>query len=519
MQEESRRRGGSKARKAMRKQSPKKKVVVQGLEGGKYHPLSNSDIEQIHRTALDVLEKIGIGDAIPEILHYTIPKGCTQDTDGRLKFPRSLVEDAIAATPKETMSRGVDPKYDALVKNNKMYTSTSGEPISIFEYESQSYRPTTLVDIYDAARLCDQLEHIHQYGQPFAVTEYSQEKYIHDINTAYAAIAGTQKHISLAVDNVEHIDSLINLFDTFLGGEGKFIERPFLSIGGCPIVSPLKFGKDNAEVMVKMAELGLSIGVCTAPQSGTTSPASLAGSLVQSFAETLACLCVVHMINPDSYCDFEMWPFISDLRTGAFSGGNGEQALVMAATAQICNHYGLLSSVASGMTDSKTMDAQAGYEKAITTTATMLAGSNFVATYAGAVGSIIGFSFEGAIIDNDMLGNIQRLVKGIEVNEQTLSYDVIKDVIEGDGHYLKHPQTLELMETEFLYPSLADRRTTQEWEAGGKETIFDLAHVRLLEMMNNHYPNYIPSKIDKKIRESFPIELKQKDMKKGNSRW
>ena len=64
-----------------------------------------------------------------------------------------------------------------------------------------------------------------------------------------------------------------------------------------------------------------------------------------------------------------MWPFISDLRTGAFSGGSGEEALVMAATAQLCNHYGLITSVACGMTDSKTMDAQAGYEKAITATA------------------------------------------------------------------------------------------------------------------------------------------------------
>ncbi|GIT36971.1 MAG: hypothetical protein Ct9H300mP6_08390 [Gammaproteobacteria bacterium] len=89
---------------------------------------------------------------------------------------------------------------------------------------------------------------------------------------------------------------------------------------------------------------------------------------MQSFAETLACLCVVNMIRPGSYCDFEMWPFISDLRTGAFTGGSGEQALIMAATAQMCNFYGLVSSVACGMTDSKTMDAQAGYEKAITTT-------------------------------------------------------------------------------------------------------------------------------------------------------
>ena len=65
MVKERKRRGGSKARKAIRKQSPKKEVVTQGLEGGKYLPLSNSEIEQIHQTALDVLEKIGIGDAIP----------------------------------------------------------------------------------------------------------------------------------------------------------------------------------------------------------------------------------------------------------------------------------------------------------------------------------------------------------------------------------------------------------------------------------------------------------------------
>jgi len=518
MARKNRRAGGSKARRTIRQKSEIKNIVTPGLEGGKYNPLSTEEIEKIHRTALNVLETIGIGDPIPEILDHTMSKGCILGSDNRLKFPKSLVEDLLDIAPKEHIIYGVDPKYDYSVTGKKMYLSTSGEPISIFDYKTQSYRPTKVVDIYDAARLCDQLEHIHHYGQPFAVTEYSQERYVHDINAAYAAIAGTQKNIALAVDNVEHIDPLINLFDTFLGGEGKFMERPFVEIGGCPIVAPLRFGKDNAEVMVRMAELGLTIGVCTAPQSGTTAPASLAGTLVQAFAETLACLCVVNLINPGSYCDFEMWPFVSDLRTGAFSGGSGEQALVMAATAQMCNHYGLVSSIACGMTDAKTMDAQAGYEKAITTTAAMLAGGNFVSAYPGALGSLMGWSFEGAIIDNDMFGNIQRLVRGIEVNDQTLSYDVIKDVIYGDGHYLKHEQTIALMETEFLYPNLANRKTTQEWEAEGKETIFDVAHQRLQEMMRDYYPKYIPAKTDAKIRENFPIKITEQDMKK-NDRW
>jgi len=518
MSAQKRRSGGSKARRAIRQGKAKKAVVHPGLETGNYKPLSEHDIKKIHDTALDVLENIGISDPIPEILNHTLDKGCILGDDNRLKFPRSLVEDLLDIAPKDHLMYAINPKYDYMVSGNKTYLSTSGEPISIFEYESQSFRPTTLVDIYDAARLCDQLEHIHQYGQPFAITEYSQDKFTHDINAAYAALAGTQKGIGLAVDNVEHIDPLINLFDTFLGGEGKYMQRPFAEIGGCPIVSPLRFGKDNAEVMVKLAEMGLYIGVCTAPQAGTTAPASLAGSLVQSFAETLACLCVVNLIKPGSYCDFEMWPFISDLRTGAFTGGSGEQALIMAATAQMCNFYGLVSSVACGMTDSKTMDAQAGYEKAITTTAAMLAGGNIVSSYAGAVGSIMGWSFEGAIIDNDMSGNIQRLVKGIEVNDETLSYDVINDVVYGDGHYLKHPQTINLMESEFLYPNLANRQTTQEWEESGKQTIYDVAHLRLKQMMKNYYPEYINKKTDDKIRSEFPIRL-QKERMKPNLDW
>ena len=237
-----RRSGGSKAKREIRQNKVKKAVVHPGLETGRYKPLSEHAIKKIHHTALDVLENIGISDPIPEILNHTLDKGCILGDDNRLKFPRSLVEDLLDIAPKEHLMYAINPKYDYMVSGNKTYLSTSGEPISIFEYESQSFRPTTLVDIYDAARLCDQLEHIHQYGQPFAITEYSQDKFTHDINAAYAALAGTQKGIGLAVDNVEHIDPLINLFDTFLGGEGEYIKRPFAEIWGCPIVSPLRFG-------------------------------------------------------------------------------------------------------------------------------------------------------------------------------------------------------------------------------------------------------------------------------------
>jgi trimethylamine--corrinoid protein Co-methyltransferase len=230
-------------------------------------------------------------------------------------------------------------------------------------------------------------------------------------------------------------------------------------------------------------------------------------------------MCVMNLVRPGAAINFGMWPFISDLRTGAFSGGSGEEALVMAATAQLCNHFGFITSMACGMTDSKTMDAQAGYEKAITATALALAGGNLVAAYPGITGSLIGQSFEGMLIDNDMLGNVQRLLRGIEVTEETLSYDIIEDTVKGVGHFLNHPQTLELMQKEYLYPEVADRRTPGEWEVTGKEDIYQLAHARVKKILSSHYPDTIDPEADKRIRDKFPIKLAPEDMRAGNGRW
>jgi len=135
------------------------------------------------------------------------------------------------------------------------------------------------------------------------------------------------------------------------------------------------------------------------------------------------------------------------------------------------------------------------------------------------VGSLIGQSFEGMVIDNDMVGNAQRLLRGIEVTDETLSYDVICDAVRGSGHYLDQAQTLELMHTEYHYPDLADRRTPGEWEATGRENIYQLAHKRVSRTLSSHYPELIEPQADARIRERFPIRLDRADMRPGNGRW
>jgi trimethylamine--corrinoid protein Co-methyltransferase len=468
---------------------------------------------------LDVLQNIGVGEPIPEILDYALAGGCVLGEDNRLRFPRALVEDLIAGSAKEYAIYAPDSRHDRVIKGQEVHFCTSGEAVSILDFESQRFRPTRLTDLYDAARLADQLDHIHQFGQPFVVAEYSRDLFVHDMNIAYAELAGTGKSIALGIAEVDHIDPLIALFDAFLGSDGAFLKRPFCTFGGCPIVSPLRFGKDNAEVLVKVAELGLVVDIAVAPQAGATSPAALAGTLVQCFAETLACLCVVNLIKPGAAINFGMWPFISDLRTGSFSGGSGEEAIITAATVQLCNYYGFTTSVGAGMTDSKTMDVQAGYEKAITLVTATLAGANLIAAYPGIVGSLIGQSFEGMVIDNDMIGNIQRVLRGIEVTDETLSYQVIQEAISGSGHYLGNAQTLNLMKSEYLYPELADRLTPGAWQELGSMTLYEQAHRRVGDMLSDYFPKYINPAADRRIRDRFPIRLQAVEMKAGNGRW
>jgi trimethylamine--corrinoid protein Co-methyltransferase len=165
------------------------------------------------------------------------------------------------------------------------------------------------------------------------------------------------------------------------------------------------------------------------------------------------------------------------------------------------------------------MDAQAGYEKGITITAAALSGANQVAAYPGIVGSLMGQSFEGLVIDDDLIGNAQRLLRGIEVNDETLSYEVIAAAVAGPGHYLGAEQTLRMMRTEFHYPSLADRSTPGTWEERGSPTIYQQAHDRVREILSTHYPAYLDPAVDARIRERFPIRLDPADMRPGNGRW
>jgi trimethylamine--corrinoid protein Co-methyltransferase len=251
----------------------------------------------------------------------------------------------------------------------------------------------------------------------------------------------------------------------------------------------------------------MPVFLSSAPQSGATSPAALAGSLVQINAEQLSGITYCQLVKPGTPVVLGYVPSVSDLRTGSFVGGAAEFALMNAAAAQLGQFYNLPVYNSSGLTDSKIPDIQAGYEKGISGLAVALAGSNYIHHSAGFLESMLSVAYEQYVIDNDINGSILRMVRGIEVNEDTLSVELIDQICKGEGHFLGTSQSLELMRSEYFYPRLSDRQLREDWEADGSRDMRTRAREEAARILTSHRPDPIPHEIDAAIRERFDILL------------
>ena len=280
-----------------------------------------------------------MADPIPVLEEAALAKGCKMNEHGRLCFPRALVEDVIAHAGQAINWCGQDERYDLDLSGMRVHTYGGGEAVNALDVGADEYRPSTILDVYDFARLVDRMDNIHAFSRLVVATEIEDLR-VCDINTAYASVAGTQKHTALTFAYAEHVEPTLEML----------------------------------------------------------------------------------------------------------------------------------------------------YMVAIVT-------------------------------DNDMLGNVLRTVRGIEINEATLSYEIIDEVVHGEGHFLRQPQTLELMRSEYAYPEVADRGTHKEWEEVGSPTMRQRAGEKAREILSTHYPEYIPSEVVRKIREKFPIVLSAEDMRPGNGRW
>ncbi len=422
-------------------------------------------------------------------------------------MPRSMVEAALVGLPSQVDLPGFVEDRGLTIGGQRVHIGTGGAAVQTLDTMTGAYRESTLEDLWTMMRVLDRSPNIHYGVRPLVARDMPDNLSL-DINTAFACLAATSKPTGVSFTSRATVDPIVDLFDMALGEEGAFPKQPFCMAVIVHVVSPLRFSPDGCEAMLAAIDRGMIIQTCSAGQAGATSPPSLAGTLAQGLAEVLAGVTVIHAVKPGHPAIHAFMPFISDLRTGAMSGGGGEAAVVSAAAAQLLGALGVPHAVSAGVTDSKVVDAQAGYEKGYTVALAAQAGADMVQLSVGMLGSIMVASPEGLVIDDEMCGAILRSVRGVDIDTDSLDIDVIESVVTGDGHYLGHEQTLKLMRSEYVYPHIGNRSSVGEWVEAGSPGLWDTAVKRVRAILSEEQPAHLSAAAEAAIRERFDIRLK-----------
>ncbi|MBO9452670.1 trimethylamine methyltransferase family protein [Tropicibacter sp. R16_0] len=497
------RRSGRKERHAQRAAPPKVNPCPPGQIGGQYKPLSEADMTVIFDTALRLLAELGMGETPDRLAHALVKAGATRSGD-RIQIPETLVRSAMAAAPRQFPLHGRDPSRSIEVGGQHVHFGTGGAAVQTLDLHSGQYRASTLQDLRDFTRLQDRLTNISWFTRCCIATDI-EDTFELDVNTAYTLLRNTTKPVATAFTIAEHVRPIVDMLDIAAGGPGAFSQRPFLKTHISPVISPMRYAEDAVDVTFACLEHNIPVSCITAAQAGATAPATLAGFLAQSLAETLASLVMVQTIKPGHPMVFSNWPLVIDLRTGAFSGGGGEIAVLNAASAQLSNWLGLPSGVAASMTDAKAVDAQYGVEKAMTSLAAALAGGNLIYESSGMMASLLGVSFEAFVLDDEMHAHTYRALRGVEVTPENLGFDAICEAILGEGHFLGGTHTLSAMERDYFYPRIADRDTPKAWEDKGAPDAWSVARSKAQAILDEHHPNYLTADQDREIRARLPI--------------
>lgn len=501
--------GGRAARRAARASALPEHLrpIRPGMEGGVLNVLTQAQIERIHEAALTALETIGLADAPQSGIDYLTGVGCILGDDGRIRFPRALVEDTLAKANRSVTLHSRDGKTDLELSGTKVHYGTAGAAVSMVDVHGREYRDSTVQDLHDASRICENLENIHFVQRPMVCRDIADNLEM-DLNTVYATTSGTFKHIGTSFTEPSHVGPAIEMLHMIAGGEDKWRERPFMSNSNCFVVPPMKFATESCEVMELCIKAGMPVLLLSAGMAGATAPSTIAGAITQATAECLAGLVYVNAVSPGAPAVFGTWPFGLDLRTGAMSIGSGEQALLSSGCAQMHRFYDLPGGAAAGASDSKLPDMQAGWEQMCSNVMAGLSGLNMVYEAAGMHASLLGFCFESLILSDDLIGQALRCVRGIEVTDETLALDQMAEVcMDGPGHYLGTDATLSRMQADYVYPTFGDRASPKEWVELGKPDLIEKVIQRKQEILSTPSPARFDPMLDAKLRDAFNIHL------------
>ena len=452
-----------------------------GLDGGRFKALTEDSVARVHQAVMQVIEEVGFEVQSDTALDLFEGAGARVDRRRHLvRLDNGKVEQLIETAPSEIRLCGQNEAHDIILGGQRVYAGTGGTALNIYQPDTNQRRPANMEDLRRIARLVDRLDNIHFFLLPTYPNELPLEQV--DVNRFFAGLDNTSKHVMGGVYTSEGAEQVIRMAEIIAGSAEELRRRPLISMIAC-IISPLRMDKTYGDLIVAIAKQGIPVACPAEPLCGATSPVTLAGNLVVQTVDSLTGVMLTQIVNPGTPVLLGSVATNTDLRDLKYLAGSIEMGLLNAAGAQMAQFYNLPFYATGGMTDSKTLDAQSGYESALTGLLCALAGANFIHDAAGLMEFAMTVCYEKYVIDNEVLGMVMRAVDGIEVNDDTLAVDLIREVGPG-GNFVAARHTRHFMRSEHYQPTVSDRNSREEWLANGGKEIWEKASEIVKELLS-----------------------------------
>jgi len=459
--------------------------------------LSDNDIAAIHKTSLRILSEIGVQIPVPPVLDRLEQAGAKVDRASETaRLPENLVMDSLQKAGKKYILYGRDNSQSVRFGYGDFILPSTEGQVMIVEDDGRVRRPATGTDVRNAIRISDALEHIDWLGG--IVLPDDVPPAIRDVWLTAELLKGSTKPQHVFFDNAASFRYAVKVCEAAAGSREENRRHPRLAAFIEPI-SPLRFARNGLEVLVACVQEELPVYFGPMVQTGSTGPVTMAGTAALENAEVLSAVVIAQVFNPGIPVGYGCSCHTVDLKSMMISFGAAEQSLFGVAMTQMAHYYGLPSLFNAGLADSKRHDAQSGIERGITMICGALAGLETFGPM-GIVGADQGASLEQLIIDNEMGGYVKRILKGFEVNEENLAWEVIQRVGIG-GNFMTDDHTLAHFRDELWSSPGFDRRNWDTWSAAGAKSMYDWALDRKQQILDEHEPEPIDPKLSTELDE------------------
>jgi len=466
-----------------------------------YRPLAPEDVKEIDRTGRRILEHVGIRIHDGTFLDMLKTAGAEVDDDNRIaRFGGDWLDEVVGRAPSRFILYSRDGQNDLHLGEGKVYFTNGGRVFRILDVEKNLYHYTMLRHVAGTAALVDRLEHIRFYI--IACQAHGLRHGSYHLNDFYHAFDHTTKHVMGGCDDLEGAEQMWQIASFIAGGEDRLREKPFVSVI-TNAISPLTIEGSALNVLNFCTTHGIPVTCAPAPMAGATSPATLAGTLSQMHAEALAGVAISQVLAPGAKVLYGAVPTTMDLRKMEFTMGSVEMAMMNAAAVQLAKLYNLPIYASAGVTEAKRPDIQAGFEKAFSNLMVAMAGADCIHLAAGMLDSANSICYEQYVMDNEILGMVNRILSGIKVDKETLGFDVIEKVGPG-GNYVTEDHTVEHMMDEFFYPNLSVRCNFDVWQEHGRPDMLSRAKDVVQELLKESKKSLLDRQLIAKVEEAFP---------------